>query len=510
MAYLEVLCAVIAVFLAFCYYSTSAFGFWKNRGIPGPKPVFFFGNSMDIIFSRYSTAVYLYKVYQEFKSEPMFGLYMRRSAILVLNDPELIKDVLVRDFSTFSDRGLIVYERTEPLSAQIINLDPERWRPLRAHLHPLFSVAKIKSMFGLVLECADQLERYVGQLVARDEPIDFSEISAKFTTDVIASCVFGIDANSMSDESSEFRRIGKLTFDLKEFENGARLRMRLYARKLYELLGYIVPEKRFTAFFTRIVLDAMRYRKKHNIYRPDFIQMLMELKEHPEKMGDNKLTDNLLVAQAFGFFNAGFETSSTTMTNVLYELALNPDIQDKLRQEINDHFAMHNGEFKYENMKEMKYLDKVYKETLRKYPPIGLVPRRSVCPYTFRGTKLTIPKRLMLWIPTLAIHRDPDNYPNPDVFDPERFSKEAIEARHPMTYLPFGGGPRNCIVLITTDLYQSFVVFRKKCLLALRHECHVYNLSTELVIIRINISDAVSKFYNDHEVCLGGGGLLRS
>ncbi|CAD1477813.1 unnamed protein product [Heterotrigona itama] len=111
MAYLEILCAVTALLLAFCYYSTSAFGFWKNRGIPGPKPVFFFGNSMDILFSRLSTAEYLHKVYQQFKNEPMFGVYMRRSAILVLKDPELIKDVMVRDFSNFSDRGLIVYER---------------------------------------------------------------------------------------------------------------------------------------------------------------------------------------------------------------------------------------------------------------------------------------------------------------------------------------------------------------------------------------------------------------
>ncbi|KOX72548.1 putative cytochrome P450 6a20 [Melipona quadrifasciata] len=425
MAYLEVLCAVIAVLLAFCYYSTSAFGFWKNRGIPGPKPVFFFGNSMDIIFSRLSTAQYLHKVYHEFKDELMFGVYMRRSAILVLKDPEIIKDVMVRDFSKFSNRGLIVYEKTEPLSAHLLNLDPERWRPLRAHLNPLFSVAKIKSMFGLVLECADQLERYVDQLVSRNEPVDFFETSAKFTTDVIASCVFGIDAHSMSDESSEFRRIGKLVFDLKEFENAARLRMRLYARKLYELLGYIVPEKRFNAFFTKLVVDAMKYRKEHNIHRPDMIHMLMELKEHPEKMGDNKLKDSLLVAQVFGFFIAGFETSSTTITNALYELALNPNIQDKLRQEINEHFAKHNGEFKYENMKDLKYLDKVYK---------GLFV-----------LMLTIPKRIMVWIPILAIHRDPDNYPNPDVFNPERFSEESIAARHPMTFLPFGDGPRNCI-----------------------------------------------------------------
>lgn len=111
MAYLEILCAVIALLLAFCYYSTSAFGFWKSRGIPGPKPVFFFGNSIDILFSRLSTAEYLYKVYQEFKNESMIGLYIRRSAILIVKDPELIRDVLVRDFSTFSERGFIVYER---------------------------------------------------------------------------------------------------------------------------------------------------------------------------------------------------------------------------------------------------------------------------------------------------------------------------------------------------------------------------------------------------------------
>ncbi|KOX67249.1 Cytochrome P450 6B2, partial [Melipona quadrifasciata] len=95
----------------FCYYSTSAFGFWKNRGIPGPKPVFFFGNSLDILFSRFSAAEYVHKLFPEFKDDPMFGLYMRRSAILVVKDPELLRDVMVRDFSTFSERGFIAYER---------------------------------------------------------------------------------------------------------------------------------------------------------------------------------------------------------------------------------------------------------------------------------------------------------------------------------------------------------------------------------------------------------------
>lgn len=74
-----------------------------------------------------------------------------------------------------------------------------------------------------------------------------------------------------------------------------------------------------------------------------------------------ELTDSLLTAQAFVFFAAGFETSSSAMSNALYELALNQEIQDKLRQEIREHLAKHNGELQYEHVKDMEYLEKVFK-----------------------------------------------------------------------------------------------------------------------------------------------------
>ena len=84
-------------------------------------------------------------------------------------------------------------------------------------------------------------------------------------------------------------------------------------------------------------------------------------------------------------------------------------------------------------------------ETLRKYPPISELKRKSLEDYTFSEINVTIPKDTKIWIPVYAIHRDPKFYPNPETFDPERFDEKAVKSRHPMHYLPFGNGPRNCI-----------------------------------------------------------------
>ena len=174
-------------------------------------------------------------------------------------------------------------------------------------------------------------------------------------------------------------------------------------------------------------------------------KLLIDLKDNPHKLENIELTDTLLAAQAFVFFVAGFETSSTTIGHALYEMALNHDIQDKLRQELNEFYAKNKGNWTYDDVKGMSYLDKVFKETLRKYPPGLLLRRKSINNYTFSGTKVSIPKDTGVLIPVYAIHKDPNIYPDPEVYDPERFNEDAVAARHPMAFLPFGDGPRNCI-----------------------------------------------------------------
>ncbi|EFN64016.1 Cytochrome P450 6A1 [Camponotus floridanus] len=447
MGSLEMLCGIAVIFLAIYYYLTSIYDFWKSRDIRGPKPILIFGNYKDVILNKKCEADYFKDIYDEYKDESVIGIFTGVTPALIVKDLDLIKDILIKDFSKFGNKGPIVSNNTDLLSHNLAGLEHKRWRPLRIRLSPAFTSSKIKEMFPLISECADYLEQYIEKLVSKNEPIDCRELTAKYTTDVIGSCGFGIEMNALLDQDSEFRKIGKMIF-LPTWSNILRYRIKQIFPWLDKMLSYIIPniiQTEVNRFFVRFVTEIMNYRETNNVIRHDFIDILREIKKNSDKVGDIKVSENFIAAQAFIFFFAGFETSSTTMSNTLYELALNQQIQDKLREEINQAYTKHGSNLSYENVKEMNYLDKVFKETLRKYPTVSYLIRQSTTSYTFGGSTLDIPKNLQVFIPVFGIHRDPDIYPKPDVFDPERFSDEAIQTRHPMHYLPFGDGPRNCI-----------------------------------------------------------------
>lgn len=148
------------------------------------------------------------------------------------------------------------------------------------------------------------------------------------------------------------------------------------------------------------------------------------------------------------FFLAGFETTATVMTFLAYEVCVNPDVQQKLYEEIVEIESNLNGKrINYETLQKMKYLDQVVSECLRKWTT-PLTDRMCVKEYDCEygdGAEFRFEKGVTFWIPIYGIHHDPNYFPEPEKFDPERFSDENKHNIVPGTYMPFGVGPRNCI-----------------------------------------------------------------
>ncbi|XP_034194593.1 putative cytochrome P450 6a13 [Osmia lignaria lignaria] len=442
--YFQIFCSLAVVLLSIYYYYTSTFDFWKNRNVNGPNPTFFFGNLKEVAFKQLSMTECLKKMYDQFKHEPVFGIYQGRTPTIVITDLELIKNVLIRDFPIFATRGLGYSKKVEPLEEHLFFLDAERWRSLRPKFSPAFSTGKLRDMFPLIAKCAENLDKYMEKVIGEGGQVECRELAGKYTTDVIGNCIFGIDISTLPNEDSEFREMGRRIFKPCK-QMVIRDTLKQFLPRLYNWVGHVLQPEGVIQFFTRAMLDTLKYRKENNIFRPDFMNALLDIQQHPEKAQSLKLTDQLLATQGFVFFVAGFENTSLTISHALYELAQHHEIQDKLREEIRDDYERHGETLTYHRVNDMRYLDKVFKETLRKYPVLTSLAREVLENYTFKGTNVTIPKGTKVWLPIFAIQRDPDIYPDPEKFDPERFSDEAVAARHPMSYLPFGDGPRNCI-----------------------------------------------------------------
>ncbi|KAK0168545.1 hypothetical protein PV327_002331 [Microctonus hyperodae] len=438
----EFLIGLAAIFLGLYWWSTYTYDFWKKLRIPGPNPIPLVGNFGPVLLNQLSLAENQLRLYNKWKHEPFFGVFNARMPMLIVNDPELIKNILIKDFHVFSGRGITVDEKSEPLSGNLFNIDGHRWKVLRAKLTPAFTTGKLKQMVELMIECTEHFENYLRKQVKKNNVIECREVAAKYTTDVIGSCAFGINMNALEREDSEFRIMGRKLFE-PTFTNLCRRLFREFSPRLYKLFGLksISPED--TRFFINSIKETIEYREKNKIIRHDLVDILKDMKNNQKDI-DFELTEGLLTSQAFVFFAAGFETSSTTISFALYELATVPETQEKLRTEIMDILNKHNGQLSYDIVNEMKYLEMVLQETLRKDPPAIGLRRKAAAPYKIPGYDIILPKGTAVQIPSYSIQHDECYYPKPHEFDPERFS-ENNNKRHPMVHTPFGDGPKNCI-----------------------------------------------------------------
>lgn len=272
------------------------YDYWIRKGVPGPKPTFILGNVGPTFLQKESLGETFLDIYCETKKHPFVGAYMLFRRTLVVNDFELIRNVLVRDFAHFTDHSAEVSEKAEPLSAHLFNLTGEKWKNLRHKLSPTFTSSKIRYMFDTMAQCSTEMILYLTDSTSEEASFDVKDLIAKLNTDVIGSCAFGLECNTFKYPDTEFRRIGRKVVDL-VFRNSL-LQFLVFFMPLKNFLNVSILGNSVTQFFYNTVKKTMTFRKENNIVRDDFMQLLIQLKNDGYVEDHDSGTGSILFASS--------------------------------------------------------------------------------------------------------------------------------------------------------------------------------------------------------------------
>ena len=263
------------------------------------------------------------------------------------------------------------------------------------------------------------------------------------------------------------RIVGKCLFDLDEIADLHAMESAVSSFMYFMPLAF-VP---FSRFVQASPLPSMRRLRAGQRYLDDLIYgVIAERRRDPRDRGDllsillhaadaeddaspaahtgetvkapATMTDTQLRDECVTIILAGHETTANALSFALHLLAHHPDTQERLRAEA---LAVLGADrpATADDYPRLKYATQVFAETMRLYPPVWVTARMCIEPYQIAG--FTIPKGAALNAPQYAVHRDPRWWPDPDRFDPERFTDEAKQSRPRYAYFPFGGGSRQCI-----------------------------------------------------------------
>ncbi|KAH8285773.1 hypothetical protein KR018_002887 [Drosophila ironensis] len=446
---------IFLLIAAIWLWQSHHFQYWNRVGIPFVPATPFVGNVWNLLRGACCFGDQFQEMYQSLAAagHAFVGIHVLHNHALLLRDPALIKRIMVEDFSQFSSR----FETTDPTcdtmgSQNLFFCKYETWRHIHKIFAPFFAAGKVRQMYGLLEQVGEQLEVHMDQQLSGKAfvELEVKQLCALFTTDIIASLAFGIEAHSLQNPEAEFRRMCIEVNDPRP----KRL-LHLFTMFFFPRLSGRIRTHLYSEEYERFMRQCMDYvlveRGASGEKRNDLIDIFLQLQSsEPENSIVHR--PDFFVAQAAFLLLAGFDTSSSTITFTLYELAKKPSIQQRLREELREVLdASQDRRLTWDAINGMQYLRQVVDEVLRLYPPTAFLDRCCNAREGYdlsawnKGTPFKLTAGTPVYISVLGLHRDEQFWPNPDNFDPERFAPGQRQQQHPMTYLPFGAGPRGCI-----------------------------------------------------------------
>ncbi|XP_019215668.1 cytochrome P450 3A40 isoform X1 [Oreochromis niloticus] len=435
---LETWILLITFICIFVMYGHWTFGIFEKMGIPGPKPVMYWGT-----IARHNRVHFLDDYECAQKYERIWGVYEFRKPMLAVMDPDMLKTILVKEcFTYFTNRRN--FRLNGDLYDAVSLAEDDQWRRIRNILSPSFTSGHLKEMFSIMKHHSRKLTDSLQSKAHNDEVIIVKDFFGPYSIDVMASCIFSVDFDSIKNPSNPFithaNQMFKFPLLLYIFQACFPIFL-----PLLERLGVSLFPKSSTAFLKSVAEKVKAERNSSSQTSDDMLEHLIKCQTASENDKEKKhkgLTEHEIISQVTMFVFAGYETSAIALVFLAYSLARNPEIMKRLQREIDSTFP-NKGPVEYEALMQMEYLDSVVSECLRLYPSIPRLER--VAKETVKISEITIPKGMLVMVPVYALHRDPELWPEPEEFKPDRFSKENKQNINPYTYLPFGAGPRSCM-----------------------------------------------------------------
>lgn len=355
-----ILFGIILIIILGYIFVKQKYAYWADRNVPFIPGKFPFGSEQNPSDKRHM-AIVIQNFYMQFKGRfPFLGIFFGLDPTIVALDLDFVKNVMTRDFQYFTNRGIYHNEKDDPLSAHLFSVDNEQWKKLRVKMTPTFTSGKMKNMFSMIVAVANEFTNCLTSAIesGNGDQIEMKELFGRFTTDVIGTCAFGIQCNSLHDPNAKFREMGRKIFTHPRHGDAGVMFYQTF-KGFSKMLGIKTTPEGIEQFFMGAIKDTVASRETNNIRRNDFIDLMIDLKNGTD--GSESLTIEEIAAQAFVFFVAGYETSSAALTYALHELSKNQNIQEKARDETRSVFASHNNQFTFESLKEMKYIEQIIK-----------------------------------------------------------------------------------------------------------------------------------------------------
>lgn len=433
----------VAVVLLLLVYINGKYNetYWKKRGVAFCERSKAAGPFWEYLFQEQSMFQLFEDIYKEYPNEPAVGLGSFFTPALYVKDPVNVNHVMHTNFQSFNHRGL-AFNDDDKLANNVLMLHGPKWKVIRQNMTPLFTTTKLKNMYYIIDKSAQDFVYFLKNNPSKLRDNGFETLNT-YCCAALSAAVFGIGVESTFD--SPFIQYVKdalhptlwknIKFAISNLNRSIFMALRLSLFSVHE------------DWFIGAIKKVLRERERENVKKHDFADLCISLQKNgPMKDHDTgyevEPTDEILAAQAFFYYIAGLEPCASAFYSAIIELGRNPEMLQKVHDEIDEVFKKHNNEVPYDAVVEMEYLEKVLNEAMRMYPPIGFLTRECVEDSVLPVGNIKVQKGTKIFTPIYEYHHDPQYFDDPEVFNPERFSREE---KNNGVYMPFGKGNRICI-----------------------------------------------------------------